>query len=83
MFYIGDSLNSKKRKNCIIVLNVILDCLLKWFAPILVFTTDEIHSLIDKSEESIHEHQFPSILKIGKITSLMTNGKNFIELSKR
>jgi len=56
-----DSLNSKKRKNCIIVLNIILDCLLKWFAPILVFTTDEIHSLIDKSEESIHEHQFPSI----------------------
>ena len=28
------------------VLNIILECLLKWFAPIFVFTTDEIHGLI-------------------------------------
>ena len=34
-----DEINSRKRKDCIIVLNVILDCLLKWFAPILSFTT--------------------------------------------
>ena len=32
-----DNLNSKKRKECIAVLNIILDCLLKWYAPILVF----------------------------------------------
>jgi isoleucyl-tRNA synthetase len=56
-----NSLNSKKRKDCIIVLNIILESLLKWFAPILVFTTDEIYSLISKGEESIHEHPFVKI----------------------
>ncbi len=57
-----DSLNSKKRKNCVIVLNVILESLLKWFAPILVFTTEEIYSLINKNnDESIHENHFVKI----------------------
>ncbi len=56
-----DSLNSKKRKNCVIVLNIILESLLKWFAPILVFTTEEIYSLINKSDESIHENSFVKI----------------------
>jgi isoleucyl-tRNA synthetase len=57
-----DSLNSKKRKDCVVVLNVILESLLKWFAPILVFTTEEIYSLINKKkEESIHEHSFVEI----------------------
>ena len=56
-----DSLKSKKRKNCVVVLNVILDCLLKWFAPIFVFTTDEIYTLLKKDESSIHEYLFPTI----------------------
>jgi isoleucyl-tRNA synthetase len=56
-----DSLNSKKRKDCVVVLNIILECLLKWFAPILVFTTEEIYSLINKNEESIHENSFVQI----------------------
>jgi isoleucyl-tRNA synthetase len=56
-----DSLKSKKRKECIIVLNIILDCLLKWFAPIFVFTTDEIYSLISNNTKSIHEHTFSVI----------------------
>jgi len=56
-----DSLNSKKRRDCVIVLNIILECLLKWFAPILVFTTDEIFSLVNKNAESIHEHTFAEI----------------------
>jgi isoleucyl-tRNA synthetase len=56
-----DSLNSKKRKDCVIVLNIILESLLKWFAPILVFTTDEIYSLINKKNESIHENYFVEI----------------------
>ena len=56
-----DSINSKKRKNCIKVLNIILDCLLKWFAPILVFTTEEINNLICKDSKSIHETTFPKI----------------------
>ncbi len=59
-----DSLESQKRKDCVIVLNIILESLLKWFAPILVFTTDEIHSLINKDEEeSIHEQSFVEIPK--------------------
>ena len=56
-----DSLNSKKRKNCVIVLNVILESLLKWFAPILVFTTDEIYSLINNEKKNIHEHHFVEV----------------------
>ncbi len=56
-----DSLNSKKRKNCVIVLNVILESLLKWFAPILVFTSEEINSLINSNNESIHESNFVKI----------------------
>ena len=62
-----DGLNSKKRKDCIIVLNVILDCFLKWFAPIFVFTTEEIFSLINKKNESIHEKSFVKIPNLGKI----------------
>ena len=58
-----DSLNSKKRKDCVIILNIILESLLKWFAPILVFTTDEIFSLINKTQENIHEHTFVEIPK--------------------
>ena len=58
-----DSINSKKRKECVVVLNIILDCLLKWFAPILVFTTDEIYSLVSKDKKNIHEYTFPQIPK--------------------
>ncbi|MDC0513379.1 isoleucine--tRNA ligase [Pelagibacteraceae bacterium] len=56
-----DDINSKKRKNCIIVLNIILECLLKWLAPIFVFTTEEIFSLLNNNEKSIHETEFPVI----------------------
>ena len=45
------------------VLNIILESLLKWFAPILVFTTDEIYSLISKKEKNIHEHTFVKVPK--------------------
>ena len=58
-----DDLNSKKRKNCVSVLNILLESLLKWFAPILVFTTDEIYSLINKEKKNIHEHLFVKIPK--------------------
>ena len=56
-----DSLNSKKRKNCVIILNIILESLLKWFAPILVFTTDEIFSLVSKEKKNIHEYPFVEV----------------------
>ena len=58
-----DDLDSIKRKNCVVVLNVILESLLKWFAPILVFTTEEIYNLINKKAESIHENLFVKIPK--------------------
>ena len=56
-----DSINSNKRRNCIRVLNIILECLLKWFAPIFVFTTDEIYSLVSTDKKNIHEYTFPKI----------------------
>ena len=71
-----DSLNSKKRKDCVIVLNIILESLLKWFAPILVFTTEEIFDLIEKSNDSIHESTFvkiPDNWKNEKINSKWLN----------
>ena len=59
-----DDLDSKKRKDCVVVLNIILESLLKWFAPILVFTTEEIHNLLSKNNNtSIHENLFVSIPK--------------------
>ena len=56
-----DDLESKKRKDCVIVLNIILEAMLKWFAPILVFTTEEIYGLINKEIKSIHENLFAKI----------------------
>ena len=57
-----DDLNSKKRKDCVTILNIILESLLKWFAPILVFTTEEIYNLINKdTNDSIHEYNFVKI----------------------
>ena len=58
-----DSLNSKKRKNCVIILNIILESLLKWFAPILVFTTDEVYSLVSIDKKNIHEYSFVDVPK--------------------
>ena len=56
-----DDLETKKRKDCVTVLNILLESLLKWFAPILVFTTEEIHNLISKDGNSIHENLFVKI----------------------
>ncbi|MDA8706602.1 isoleucine--tRNA ligase [Candidatus Pelagibacter bacterium] len=53
-----DAKDSKKRKSTIILLNVILNSLLKWFAPILSFTTEEIFRLIMNDNKSIHLTKF-------------------------
>jgi isoleucyl-tRNA synthetase len=53
-----DTFNSDKRKSCIIVLNILLNSLLKWFAPILSFTTEEIYQLVSKKNKSIHLEKF-------------------------
>ena len=53
-----DPKDSQKRKNVITFLNIILDSLLKWFAPILSFTTEEIFRLINSDKKSIHLEKF-------------------------
>ena len=53
-----DPKNSEKRKSTLLLLNIILNSLLKWFAPILSFTTEEIYQLISKKEKSIHLEKF-------------------------
>ena len=53
-----DSKDSRKRKSTIILLNIILNSLLKWFAPILSFTTEEIYRLIMNDKKSIHLTKF-------------------------
>jgi len=56
-----DDKDSKKRKSTIKVLNIILNALLKWFAPILSFTTEEIYKLLIKDKKSIHLEKFLKI----------------------
>jgi isoleucyl-tRNA synthetase len=57
-----DEINSTKRKTCINLLGIILDMLLKWFAPILSFTTEEIFQIINQGKNtSIHLESFPDI----------------------
>ena len=69
-----DPLNSKKRLNCILVLNIVLNCLLKWFAPILSFTTEEIYKLINKEDgNSIHLKKFIQIPESWKNEELNLN----------
>ncbi len=77
-----DHVNSKKRKECIIVLNIILECLLKWFAPIFVFTTEEIFNLIDKSNSSIHEKRFSNIPKEWKNDELDEKWKKLFKIKQ-
>ena len=77
-----DDINSKKRKECIIVLNIILECLLKWFAPIFVFTTEEIYKLINKKEESIHQLNFASIPGLWKNINLENKWKDLYRVKQ-
>jgi len=57
-----DEINSTKRLASINLLSIILDMLLKWFAPILSFTTEEIFQILNKNKQSsIHLETFPHI----------------------
>ena len=53
-----DPIDTNKRQSTIILLNVILNSLLRWFAPILSFTTEEIYRLIFNNNKSIHLESF-------------------------
>ena len=74
-----DPTSSKKRKSTLIVLNIILNALLKWFAPILSFTTEEIYQLISKKKRSIHLESF--IIFPEKFKNIELNNK-WIQLLK-
>jgi isoleucyl-tRNA synthetase len=74
-----DPINSEKRKATLLLLNVILNSLLKWFAPILSFTSEEIYQLISKKNKSIHLEKFIDFPK--KFENLKLNEK-WIELIK-
>tara|TARA_Y100001936_G_scaffold189693_1_gene188311 strand:+ start:1 stop:1347 length:1347 start_codon:yes stop_codon:yes gene_type:complete len=74
-----DPKDSKKRKFSLIILNIILNSLLKWFAPILSFTTEEIYQLVSKKNKSIHLEKFLDYPK--KFENLELNDK-WIELLK-
>ncbi len=57
-----DDFSSSKRKSSINLLGLILDILLKWFAPILAFTTEEIYQIVNQGQKSsIHLQSFPDI----------------------
>jgi len=57
-----DSENSLRRNKCLEVLNVLTNILLKWFSPILAFTSEEAYQVIkNKNYKSIHLQDFPII----------------------
>ena len=58
-----EPINSKTRKASIEFLNIVLDILLRWFAPIISFTTEEIYKIIYQNEKSVHLENFFSIPK--------------------
>ena len=68
-----DPKDSKKRKSTLLLLNIILNSLLKWFAPILSFTTEEIYQLVLKNKKSIHLEKFLNFPK--KFENLELNSK--------
>ena len=59
-----DPKDSEKRKSTLLLLNIILNALLRWFAPILSFTTEEIYQLMVKGKKSIHLQNFLNFPKI-------------------
>jgi len=76
-----DPKDSKKRKDCIKFLNIILQTLLSWFAPILSFTTEEIFKLINKdNNSSIHLKNFVRIPKTWKNEKLNEKWKDLIKI---
>jgi isoleucyl-tRNA synthetase len=52
-----DVKDSSKRQSTILLLKITLNALLKWFAPILSFTTEEIFRLVG-NKKSIHLEKF-------------------------
>ena len=76
-----DSIQSNKRKSAIKFLNIILEILLKWFAPILSFTTEEIYLLLKIDVKgSVHIEKFPNIPSKWKNENLNKKWKELIKI---
>jgi isoleucyl-tRNA synthetase len=75
-----DSKDTKKRQSTIILLNVILKSLLRWFAPILSFTTEEIYRLIKDDDKSIHLTKFLEFPKSFKNENLNQKWLELIQI---
>ena len=78
-----DDISSTNRQACINLLGIILDILLKWFAPVLSFTTEEIYQTINKEESSsIHLQRLPKIPETWENTELFEKWNNFKVIRK-
>ncbi len=77
-------MSSKKRKLSIDLLNIILECLIKWFAPVLSFTTEEISQLASKNKKtSIHEENFPKIPDNWKNDNLFNKWEKILKIRQQ
>ncbi len=75
-----DPINSEKRKSTLILLNVILNSLIRWFAPILSFTTEEIYQLISKNKKSVHLEKFLNFPEKFKNNGLNSKWEQLIKI---
>ena len=75
-----DPINSDKRKSTLILLNIILNSLIRWFAPILSFTTEEIYQLISKEKKSIHLEKFLKFPKKFENTELSLKWEKLLQI---
>ena len=75
-----DPENSKKRKSTLLLLNIILNSLIRWFAPILSFTTEEIYQLISKDKKSVHLENFLNFPKIFENTELNSKWEKLLRI---
>jgi len=75
-----DPKDSEKRKSVTLILKVILDSLLKWLAPILSFTTEEIFRLINSNKKSIHLEKFLDFPEKIKDDELNTKWSELIKI---
>ncbi len=79
-----DDLESEKRKSCISVLNVILEYLLRWYAPVLSFTTEEIYQLVLQDKfKSIHEQNFLKTPEVWKNNQLFERWNKLIDIRQK
>ena len=79
-----EDLKSEKRKSCVELLNIILECLLRWYAPVLSFTTEEIYQLILQDKNiSIHEESFQKIPSIWKNDKLSEKWNKLVNIRQK